>query len=81
MTPVEARAKAPPIPLERLRFLAARLHSLGERPLYEFLREIDSGAPLQPRLEAYARIAPLAGFIHGLGGDRLTSARLVWRRR
>jgi hypothetical protein len=62
----------------RLRLLAARIHALGERPLYELLVELDRGAPLEPRLEAYARLAPLAGFIRDHGGDRLPPrARLL----
>jgi hypothetical protein len=31
------------LPRERLAYLTRRIHSLGERPLYEFLREIEAG--------------------------------------
>ena len=45
------------IPRARLARLAGRLHSLGPRPLLEFLVEIEAGAPLIPRLERYAALA------------------------
>ncbi len=62
----------------RLRRLAGRLHSLGERPLYEFLRELARGAEPWAALEAYGRLAPLATFIATHDGDRLPPvARLV----
>ena len=62
----------------RLRLLAKRLHSLGERPLYEWLVEIANGANPWLRLERYAKIAPLAGFIAANEGDRLPpAARIV----
>jgi hypothetical protein len=35
---------------------AARLHALGERPLFELFRELLAGADVASRLEAYARI-------------------------
>ena len=50
----------------RLKFLAARLHGLGEKPLYYFLREIEAGAEIRPHLERYARLP--AGFIAAAGG-------------
>jgi hypothetical protein len=34
----------------RLRRLASALHRLGERPLYEFLREIEAGTDIRDRL-------------------------------
>jgi hypothetical protein len=52
----------------RLRFLAARLHALGPRPLYHFLREVEGGASLRSHLERYAALP--AGFILANGGDR-----------
>jgi hypothetical protein len=42
---------------------------------------LQSGAPLQPRLEAYARLAPLAGFIAEMDGDGLPQPRLIARGR
>lgn len=54
-----------------------RIHSLGERPLFELLVELEAGAPLAQTLERYARISPLAGFIADHGGDRLPRARAV----
>jgi hypothetical protein len=66
------------IPIVRLRFLASKIHRLGPRPLFEFLRELAAGADLIDTLERYARLAPLAGFIEDLNGDRLPPpARLV----
>jgi hypothetical protein len=52
----------------RLRRLAAALHELGPRPLYEFMREIESGADVRARLEIYAALP--AGFIRENGGDQ-----------
>jgi hypothetical protein len=52
----------------RLKFLAARLHALGPKPLYYFLREIEAGAGIRAHLERYARLP--AGFIAAAGGDR-----------
>jgi hypothetical protein len=52
----------------RLRHLAQRLHALGERPLYEFLREVAAGADLIARLECYAKLDP--DIVASLGGDR-----------
>lgn len=78
----DARAQdAGLIPREQLLYLAGRLHGLGPRPLAEFLIELQEGAPLQPRLEAYAQLAPLADFIRRHGGDRVAPARLVGGRR
>jgi hypothetical protein len=56
---------------ERLRFLARRVHKLGDRPLYELLAEVADGADLWGALERYARLAPYAAFIREHGGDRL----------
>jgi hypothetical protein len=49
----EAREQAT-IPVPRFRLLARRLHDLGPRPLYEFLRELERGADLAAQLELYA---------------------------
>jgi hypothetical protein len=59
----------------RLRQLAGRLHSLGARPLFEFLRELDGGADMWPRLERYASLNP--EFIRALDGDRLPVLRVA----
>jgi hypothetical protein len=76
--PLALHTETPPqIQPARLRLLAARLHSLGERPLFEFLAEIIAAADPVARLEAYARLAPLAEFIAANDGDRMTPARLV----
>jgi len=75
-TPARPDSKPP----ERLRLLAARLHALGPRPLFELLRELDAGADLGSRLERYARLDP--HLVHLLGADSLFPAvHLVWRRR
>ncbi|MGP8193383.1 MAG: hypothetical protein ACLQLT_12270 [Methylovirgula sp.] len=64
------------VPDARLRLLARRLHRLGERPLYEYLRELSNGADLLERLERYAQLD--RDFIAAAGGDKLPSpARLV----
>jgi hypothetical protein len=47
----------------RLRHLAARIHELGERPLYELFLELERGTDLHNTLERYARLSPLAEFI------------------
>ena len=61
----------------RLRHLAARIHELGERPLYELFLELERGADLHDTLERYARLSPLAEFIAALGGDRFAKPRVV----
>jgi hypothetical protein len=61
----------------RLRFLAARIHALGPRPLFEFCCEIVGGSsdPLG-RLEAYANIN--VEILDQLGGRDLPPAvRLI----
>jgi len=65
----------------RLQRLAAQIHTLGPRPLYELLRELDAGAELRPTLERYARLAPLADFIAANGGDDFKPLRVVGGRR
>lgn len=65
------------LPRERLAHLARKIHRLGERPLCELFRELDAGANLQERLEKYAALEPLSGFIAARGGDRLPPARPV----
>jgi hypothetical protein len=65
------------IPEARLRHLARQIHALGERPLFEIFRELDSGSPLGETLERYARLEPLAAFIASQGGDRLPAPRLI----
>jgi len=61
----------------RLRYLSAQLHALGPRATFELLREIDAGAPLQPRLEAYAALSDYRDFIADNGGDRLPGLRII----
>jgi len=62
----------------RLRYLAAQIHRLGERPLFELFREVEAGSDLIQTLERYAKLEPLIEFISDLGGHRLPpSARLV----
>jgi hypothetical protein len=45
--------------------------------LFELFCELANGASLHPTLEAYARLAPLSGFIRELGGDHLPSLRVA----
>ncbi len=64
------------IPDARLRLLAHRLHALGPRPLYEYLKELSSGADLLERLERYAQLD--RELIAAFGLDKLPSpARLI----
>jgi hypothetical protein len=53
------------------------LHRLGERPLFEFLRELDQGADMWSRLEAYAALEPYQTFIQALDGDKLPPLYVV----
>jgi hypothetical protein len=70
------------IPVARLKRLAAIIHRLGPRPLFELLREVEAGSDLLRTLERYAKLGPLTDFIVHLGGDQLPPpARLVGGRR
>lgn len=69
------------LPRERLARLAVNIHRLGPRPLFELFVELQAGGELGSVLERYARIAPFAGFIQSLGGDRLPQPKLVRGRR
>jgi hypothetical protein len=66
-----------PAVLSRLRRqrLVEHLHRLGPAPLGHFLREIENGASIPDRLEAYAQIDP--AFVRALGGDRYAPALRV----
>jgi hypothetical protein len=59
----------------RVRFLARRIHALGERPLFEMFCELDAGADFTECAERYAALP--AGLIKALGGDRLADFRLI----
>jgi len=61
----------------RIAHLAKRIHALGERPLYEMLRELDAGSEVEAVVERYAQLAPLGEFIRQLDGDRLQPAARV----
>jgi hypothetical protein len=63
------------ISAERLRCLAKRLHGFGEQPLYELLRELDSGAGLPECFQVYAKLD--ADVVKALGADELSSLRSV----
>jgi hypothetical protein len=76
-----ARPAPSALPPERLRHLAARLHDLGPRPLYEFLREIEAGADLHERLARYSGLWPLRRFIQAYNGDQLPPPKIVVGRR
>jgi hypothetical protein len=56
------------VPDARLRRLAALVHQLGPRPLFELLRELVAGADPLARVERYAELD--ADIIEALGGDR-----------
>ena len=70
----------PPIPPEHLVCLSGCFHSLGERPLSEFLHEIETGAPHRT-LERYCEPWALRGFIKANDGYHLQLPRVVrgWR--
>ena len=55
--------------------LVEHLQRLGPAPLGHFLREIENGASIPDRLEAYAQIDP--AFVRALGGDRYAPALRV----
>lgn len=55
----------------RLRFLVARIHALGPRPLAELFTELADGADLVLRLERYARLDPAV--VAALGGSAMPS--------
>jgi hypothetical protein len=64
------------VPTARIRYLAAHMHSLGPRPLAEYLTEIIAGADPMARLERYAELD--ADVVRRLGADRMPpSHRLV----
>jgi hypothetical protein len=58
-----------PVDEAQLLFLARRVHALGDRPLFELLKEIVAGADPIARLERYAALDP--AILAYLGGDRL----------
>ena len=59
----------------RLRRLVAHLHSLGPRPVYEFVREIINGGDVIDRLEDYGRLDP--NLVQYLGADRIVPDLVV----
>jgi hypothetical protein len=63
-----SRIDRPPQVRVRLQFLAAGLHSLGPKPLFHFLDEVERGADLRSHLERYAALP--ADFIKANAGDR-----------
>jgi hypothetical protein len=65
------------IPDARLCRLAEQIHSLGPYPLAHLFAELVDGAPLEPRLEVYARLAPLGFFICAHNGDKLPGLRIA----
>jgi hypothetical protein len=63
------------VPDARLRRLARHLHQLGERNVYEILREIIAGRDPVLRLEAYAALDP--DIVEAIGADRLPPFRVL----
>ena len=59
----------------RLRRLVAHLHSLGPRPVYEFVREIIEGGDVVESLETYSRLD--SSIVQYLGADRLVPDLVV----
>jgi hypothetical protein len=59
----------------RLKYLARRLHALGEKPLFYFLDEMDRGADLRESLEIYAALP--AGLIKAYNGDKFAAPFLL----
>jgi len=75
------RQSSPP-PDARLRHLAERLHALGARGTYEYLREVAGGADPWVRLEKHAAVsARLGDFIRANDGPRLGGSRSLDRGR
>jgi hypothetical protein len=71
--PCRERKPAARIEAARLRLLAQRIHKLGPYPLCHLFAELADGAPLGPRLEAYAALAlrgNLLPQLHVVGGRR-----------
>jgi hypothetical protein len=66
----DSRSQRPPQAQNRLRlkFLASRLHSLGPKPLFHFVDEVERGAHPRSHLERYAALP--ADFIKANAGDR-----------
>jgi hypothetical protein len=56
----------------RLQYLARRLHALGQKPLFYFLRQVEAGTDLRSHLEVYAALT--RDFIVALGGDQFAAA-------
>jgi hypothetical protein len=63
-----------PPPPSWLRRLAADVHGLGKRPMFELFIEASEGTRLPERLEAYRRLVPVADFIAANYVDRLLPA-------
>jgi hypothetical protein len=56
----------------RSKWLSARLHALGPKPLFHFLDELERGADLRAALARYAALP--ADFIRIYHGDRFAPA-------
>ena len=63
------------VPDARLRRLARHLHQLGERSVYELMREIIAGRDPVLRLEVYAQLD--ADIVEALGADRFPELRAL----
>jgi hypothetical protein len=63
------------VPDARLRRLARHLTRLGERSVYEILREIIAGRDPVLRLEVYAQLDP--DIVEALGADCLPDLRVL----
>ena len=59
----------------RLQHLAKHLHTLGPRPLFHYLDEVECGRDLREHLEAYARLDP--HIVAALGGSHFGPAVFV----
>jgi hypothetical protein len=59
----------------RLRYLTERLHTLGPKPLFHFLDEVERGADLRAHLEAYAELP--GDFIRANGGDQFAAPFII----
>jgi hypothetical protein len=58
---------------DHLKHLVRELYRLGERPLYEFIREIETGGNLRATLEIYAALP--REIVIAFNGDRFESLR------
>jgi hypothetical protein len=65
------------IPVARVRRLANQVHELGASSLSYLFDELLTGADPLERIEAFARLSPLADFIEANGGGHRSPPFLI----